>query len=49
MGPDMKLQRKDEPATFAWMEANVAIPRDLIAIDAASVPVAVVLPRSKPA
>lgn len=37
MGPDMKLRRKDEPAALAWMVANVAIPRDAVAVDAASV------------
>ena len=37
MGPDMKLGRKDEPAALAWLQANVAIPRDAVAIDAASV------------
>jgi hypothetical protein len=37
MGPDMVLRRTDEPNGAAWMQANVAIPRDAITIDAASV------------
>jgi hypothetical protein len=37
MGPDMKLRRSNEAAALAWMQANVAIPSDAVAIDAASV------------
>ena len=37
MGADMKLRRSDEPKALAWMEANVAIPRDSVVLDAASV------------
>ena len=37
MGLDMKLQRRDEPAQLAWMQANVAIPKPAVTIDAASV------------
>ena len=37
MGPDMKLRRSNEAGAFEWMRTNVAIPRDAIAIDAASV------------
>ncbi|MBI4624410.1 MAG: hypothetical protein HY736_14495 [Verrucomicrobia bacterium] len=37
LGADMKLGRKDEPAALAWMVANVAIPVDAVAVDAASV------------
>ncbi len=37
MGPDMKLQRSTEAGAVTWMEANVAIPTDAVAIDAASV------------
>jgi hypothetical protein len=37
MGPEMKLRRSDETGAATWMEANVAIPRDAVTIDAASV------------
>jgi hypothetical protein len=37
MGPDMKLRRSADSGAAAWMQANVAIPRDAVAIDAASV------------
>jgi hypothetical protein len=37
MGPDMKLQRTDEPGAVAWMATNVAIPRDAVKYDEASV------------
>jgi hypothetical protein len=37
MGPEMKLRRSDEAGAATWMEANVAIPRDAVTIDAASV------------
>ncbi len=36
MGPDMKLQRSEEAGAVKWMEGNVAIPRDSVASDAAS-------------
>ena len=36
MGPDLKLRLGLEPAAAAWMQANVAIPRDAVALDAAS-------------
>jgi hypothetical protein len=37
MGPDLKLRRSNEAGAAAWMEANVAIPREAVTIDAASV------------
>lgn len=37
MGPDMQLRRSDEAGAAAWMQANVAIPRDAVTLDAASV------------
>ncbi|PAW63725.1 MAG: hypothetical protein B9S34_13820 [Opitutia bacterium Tous-C1TDCM] len=37
MGPDMKLRRTDEPGAHAWMQEKVSIPRDAVALDAASV------------
>ncbi|MDO8539941.1 MAG: hypothetical protein Q7S40_05820, partial [Opitutaceae bacterium] len=37
MGRDMRLRRTDEAAPLAWMQANVAIPRDTIGFDQASV------------
>lgn len=37
MGPDMKLRRTDEVGAAAWMEKSVAIPRDAVTLDAASV------------
>jgi hypothetical protein len=36
MGPDMQLNPSAEAGAVAWMQANVAIPRDAIAVDAAS-------------
>ncbi|MBI5691953.1 MAG: hypothetical protein HZC55_17870 [Verrucomicrobia bacterium] len=36
MGPDLQLRRSDEAGAAAWMQANVAIPRDAISLDAAS-------------
>ena len=37
MGPDMKLRRSDEPGALAWMQTNVAIPENAVAMDDASV------------
>ncbi len=37
MGPDMHLRRSDEPKALAWMQSNVAIPRETVGIEAASV------------
>jgi hypothetical protein len=37
MGPDLILRPSAEPEAAAWMQANVAIPRDAVAIDAASI------------
>jgi len=37
MGADLVLRPSVEPGAAAWMQANVAIPRDAIALDAASV------------
>jgi hypothetical protein len=37
MGPDLQLSPSAEPAAAAWMQANVAIPRDAVALDAASI------------
>lgn len=37
MGPDMQLRRSDEAGAAKWMQANVAIPRDAVALDAASI------------
>ncbi len=37
MGPDLVLRPSAEPGAAAWMQANVAIPRDAVALDAASV------------
>ena len=37
MGPDMILRRREDAAAVTWMETNVAIPRDAVTIDAASV------------
>ena len=37
MGPDLALRRSEEAGAAKWMQANVAIPRDAIAVDAASV------------
>lgn len=37
MGPDMQLQPSAEPNAVAWMQKNLAIPRDAVAVDAASV------------
>lgn len=37
MGPDMKLQRKDEPAELAWMKSNLAFAQKSVVVDAASV------------
>jgi hypothetical protein len=34
---DLKLKRVDDPAGFAWTQKNFAIPREVIAADAASV------------
>jgi hypothetical protein len=36
MGPDMQLNPSAEAGAAAWMQANLAIPRDAIAVDAAS-------------
>ncbi len=37
MGPDLQLRRSDETGALAWMQAHVAIPRNAVALDAASV------------
>ncbi len=37
MGPDMVLRRTEDAAALQWTKKSVAIPRDVIAIDAASV------------
>ena len=37
MGPDLQLHPSAEPGAAAWMEKHVAIPRDALALDAASV------------
>jgi hypothetical protein len=37
MGPDMKLRRSGEPGALAWMQTNVAIPENAVAMDDASV------------
>ncbi|WP_414660926.1 hypothetical protein [Horticoccus sp. 23ND18S-11] len=37
MGPDMQLRRSDEAGAVTWMQTNLAIPRDAVAVDAASV------------
>ncbi len=37
MGPEMQLRPSAEAGALAWMEANVAIPRDVIGSDAASI------------
>jgi hypothetical protein len=37
MGPDMTLRRSDESGALAWMQANVAVPVNAVAIDDASV------------
>ena len=37
MGPDMLLRRSDEAGALDWMRANVAIPHNAVAVDAASV------------
>jgi hypothetical protein len=37
MGPDLVLRPSDEPGAATWMQTNVAIPRDAVALDAASV------------
>ena len=37
MGSDLVLRPSAEPGAAAWMQANVAIPRDAVALDAASV------------
>jgi hypothetical protein len=37
MGPDLQLSPSAEPEAAAWMQANVAIPRDAVALDAASI------------
>ncbi len=37
IGADMKLHRVDDPQAHAWLKENVAIPTDVISIDAASV------------
>lgn len=37
MGPDLVLRAGDETGAAAWMQARVAIPRDAVALDAASV------------
>ena len=37
MGPDMQLRPSAEAGAVAWMQANLAIPRDAVVIDAASV------------
>jgi hypothetical protein len=37
MGPAPILRARAEPEAAAWMQANVAIPRDAVAIDAASI------------
>ncbi|MBC7366460.1 MAG: hypothetical protein H7343_06535, partial [Undibacterium sp.] len=36
MGPDLILRPSAEPGAAAWMQANLAIPRDAVALDAAS-------------
>jgi hypothetical protein len=37
MGPDLQLRPSAEPGAAAWMQKHVAIPRDALALDAASV------------
>jgi hypothetical protein len=37
MGPDLVLRASAEPEAAAWMQANVAIPRDAVTFDAASI------------
>jgi hypothetical protein len=37
MGPAMQLNPSTEAGASAWMQANLAIPRDAVAVDAASV------------
>jgi hypothetical protein len=37
MGPDLQLRRSDEAGAAAWMKTNLAIPREAVAVDAASV------------
>ena len=37
MGPDLVLRPGPEPGAAAWMQAQVSIPRDAVALDAASV------------
>jgi hypothetical protein len=37
MDAEMKLRRSDEPGAFEWMQQRVAIPRNAVALDAASV------------
>jgi len=36
LGPDMQLERSEEPGALEWMRTNVAIPADALAADAAS-------------
>ena len=37
MGPELQLRPSAEPGAAAWMQKHVAIPRDALALDAASV------------
>ena len=37
MGPDLQLRPSAEPGAAAWMQKHVAIPRDALSLDAASV------------
>jgi hypothetical protein len=37
LGPDMQLERSEEEGASAWMRANLAPPRDVLGLDAASV------------
>ncbi|MBN2132561.1 MAG: hypothetical protein JW741_23875, partial [Sedimentisphaerales bacterium] len=37
IGADMKLRRVDDVTAHAWLKENVAIPADIVAVDAASV------------
>jgi hypothetical protein len=37
VGPDLQLRRSNEAGAAAWMQANLAIPREAVALDAASV------------
>jgi len=37
MGADMKLRRVDDPKAHAWLKKHVAVPADVLTVDAASV------------